>query len=152
YAPGREEWIAGKRFVSRALYSPMRGDRFAAWQGRRLYYECSLCHYALTVPLDQGNRGEHRDCDACGGSGTLGPARYWIRPPGFAHPIGDEEAISPDDQPVHSYATRAKLAAPTPVEDSAWRPVCDRIRSHHMRQHLLVTNRGPRDDGYTYCL
>jgi hypothetical protein len=27
YAPGREVWIAGKRFVSRALYSPMQGDR-----------------------------------------------------------------------------------------------------------------------------
>ena len=27
----------------------------------------------------------------------------------------------------------------------------DRIRIHHTREHLLVTNRGPREEGYTYC-
>jgi Domain of unknown function (DUF1998) len=25
------------------------------------------------------------------------------------------------------------------------------LRVHHTRQHLLVTNRGPREEGYTYC-
>ena len=62
-----------------------------------------------------------------------------------------EEGTSPDDQPARSYATRAKLTAPTPAEDDKWSRVNERIRIHHTRQHLLVTNRGPREEGYTYC-
>jgi hypothetical protein len=32
-----------------------------------------------------------------------------------------------------------------------WTKLNDHIRVHHTRQHLLVTNRGPREEGYTYC-
>lgn len=151
YAPGKEVWIGGKLWTSGAIYSPMRDERFNAWQGRRLYYECSACHYALTVPTEKGTRGEQRDCDACGGAGTLGPATYWLRPPGFAHPVSTEEGTSPDDQPARSYATHAKLTAPTPADESQWRHLNERVRVHYTRQHLLVTNRGPREEGYTYC-
>ena len=151
YAPGKEVWIGNKLWTSGAIYSPMRTDRGKAWETRRYYYECSLCHYARTERLNDGTRGERLDCPACGESGTLGPATYWLRPPGFAHPVTKEEGTSPDDQPARSYATRAKLTAPTPAEDDKWSRVNERIRIHHTRQHLLVTNRGPREEGYTYC-
>ena len=151
YAPGKEVWIANKLWTSGAVYSPIRSERFMAWENRRLYYECSFCHYARTVPRDEGERGESKDCEACGGVGKLGPATYWLRPPGFAHAVSKAEGTSPDDQPVRSYATRAKLTAPTPADESSWSKLSDRIRLCHIKEHLLVTNRGPREEGYTYC-
>ena len=151
YAPGKEVWIGSKLWTSGAIYSPMQSDRFIAWQRRRLYYECGYCRYARTVPLEEGTCGESLDCPACGHEGTFGPARHWLRPPGFAHPVDREEGTSPDDQPARSYATRAKLTAPTPAEAEKWIILNDRLRVHHMRQHLLVTNRGPKQEGYTYC-
>ncbi|MGB9233879.1 MAG: DEAD/DEAH box helicase [Terriglobales bacterium] len=151
YAPGKEVWVAGKRFTSGAIYSPIPGDRFNAWQERRLYYECKVCQYARTVPVEVGHRGECTDCPACGGVGTFGISRYWLRPPGFAHPASSEEGVSPDDVPVKSYATRAKLVAPTPADPSKWTQLNERLRVHHLKEHLLVTNRGPNQEGYTYC-
>jgi ATP-dependent helicase YprA (DUF1998 family) len=151
YAPGKEVWIANKLWTSGAIYSPMRDDRFLAWQSRRLYYECSVCHFAETTPFEEAARRERKDCVACGGAGTLGPATNWLRPPGFAHPVGRPEGTSPDDQPAKSYATRAKLTAPTPADEEKWTRLNNRLRVHHTRQHLLVTNRGPREEGYTYC-
>lgn len=82
---------------------------------------------------------------------TFGPGRYWMRPPGFAHPIDLEELTSPDDVPEISYATRAKLSMETPDEGAAWSPINDRVRVLRSRQHLLVSNTGPRRRGYTYC-
>ncbi len=151
YAPGKEVWIGSRLWTSGAIYSPMRNDRYRAWLTRRLYYECRYCHYAKTTTLDGGIRGESRDCEACGGVGTFGPARHWLRPPGFAHPVSKEEGTSPDDQPARSYATRAKLTMPSPPDESKWTKLNDYIRVHYTRQHLLVTNRGPREEGYTYC-
>ncbi len=151
YAPGKEVWIASKLWTSGAIYSPIPSERFHAWEARRLYYECSYCHYARTTTLEDGSRGEAIDCEACGNARTFGPARYWLRPPGFAHPITKEEGTSPDDQPAKSYATRAKLMAPTPADTSKWTTLNDRLRVHYTRQHLLVTNRGPQEEGYTYC-
>src|SRR4029079_19533733 len=58
YAPGKEVWIGGKLWTSGAVYSPMRNDRYRAWEDRRLYYECHVCHYARTSLLDEGARGE----------------------------------------------------------------------------------------------
>lgn len=91
------------------------------------------------------------DCEACGAAGTFGPAMHWLRPPGFAHPVDQEEGTSPDDQPARSYATRAKLTAPTPADETRWTRLNEHLRVHYTRQHLLVTNRGPREEGYTYC-
>ena len=82
YAPGKEVWIASKLWTSGAVYSPLRNDRYRSWQTRRLYYECKSCRYALTTLLEDGERGERKDCEACGGVSTLGPAKYWLRPPG----------------------------------------------------------------------
>jgi ATP-dependent helicase YprA (DUF1998 family) len=151
YAPGKRVWIDGKEWSSGALYSPMSVDLHRAWQERKLYFECTICHYARTETYAEADRGEVRDCPACGGEATFGKATNWIRPPGFAHPQSWEEETSPDDQPTRSYATRAKLIAPGPADPDRWRDVSPRIREHYQRTHLLVTNSGPRHEGYTYC-
>jgi ATP-dependent helicase YprA (DUF1998 family) len=151
YAPGKEVWIAGKRYRSGALYSPIRKDRSKAWEVRQLYFECDTCHYAQTMEREKAERGDRKECPACGEPGRFGPARYWLRPPGFAHPVFLEEGVSPEDAPARSYATRAKLLAPTPSDEAVWIPVNDRIRLHHFRKPLLVTNRGPAEEGYDYC-
>lgn len=151
YAPGKEVWIDGKLWTSGALYSPMQADRFAAWQDRRLYFECSVCRYAATTSHQDADRGEKRDCPACGSEGTFGAAKNWMRPPGFAHRQTQEEGTSPEDQPARSYATRAKLVAEGPADPDRWQPVTPRLRRYFHRTHLLVTNSGPRREGYTYC-
>ena len=128
----------------------MRGDRYVAWQNRRLYYECSFCHYAHTVPLSQGSRGEKKDCETCGTIGTFGQ-RGLVTTTRLCTPCLQRGRDFTDDQPARSYATRAKLTAPTPVDEEKWWRLNPRIRVHYARQHLLVTNRGPREEGYTYC-
>ncbi len=152
YAPGKEVWVSGRKYVSGAIYSPVPDERWLAWQNRRMYYECEICQNALTRARSEGHVNEKLDCEACGSSGSLGPARRWLRPPGFAHPVNVTEATSPDEMPAKSYATRAKLLAPTPPPESAWLPLNERVRVHHLKDHLLVTNRGPRLEGYNYCL
>jgi ATP-dependent helicase YprA (DUF1998 family) len=150
YAPGKRVWIDGKEWRSGALFSPMFDDRIRAWRERRLYFECTNCRYATTASYDAAERGELRDCPACG-SDQLGPAKNWMRPPGFAHPHSWEEETSVDDQPALSYATRAKLMAAGPPADQGWNPITNGIRTHYARTQLLVTNTGPRDEGYDYC-
>ncbi len=151
YAPGKQVWISGKCYTSGAVYSVMADERYTAWESKRVYMECSECGFAKTLPIGEVNRGDTRDCEACGGDETFGPARYWLRPPGFAHPVDAEEVTSPDDMPETSYATRAKLTMGTPDEEAGWIPVNERIRVLRSRQHLLVSNTGPKKDGYTYC-
>ena len=150
YAPGKRVWIDGKEWRSGALYSPMFEDRIRAWRERRLYFECTNCRYATTASHEDAERGEIRDCPACG-SEQLGPAKNWMRPPGFAHPHSWEEETSDDDQPATSYATRAKLMAAGPSDEHGWHPVTNAVRTHYARTQLLVTNTGPRDEGYDYC-
>ncbi|QBM74846.1 DUF1998 domain-containing protein [Sphingomonas sp. AAP5] len=152
YAPGKQVWISGKCYTSGAIYSQMSSERYDAWQNRRLYRECSECGFAQTVKLDAGlERDVTEDCFACGGEGTFGPTRFWMRPPGFAHRIDQEEVTSPDDMPETSYATRAKLVMPTPADHEKWIWVNDRIRAMPDREHLLVSNTGPKKEGYNYC-
>jgi len=151
YAPGKQIWISGKCYTSGAIYSPMRDERYDAWQAKRLYLECSECGFARTFDVGAAELRDTRDCEACGAEETFGPARYWLRPPGFAHPVDIDEVTSPDDTPETSYATRAKLTMPTPAEESKWVQVNDRLRVLKERQHLLVSNTGPGDDGYSYC-
>jgi len=152
YAPGKQVWISGKCYTSGAIYSPMSEERFDAWQNRQLYRECSECGFAETVKIDTGlERDTITDCHACGSEKSFGPTRYWLRPPGFAHRVDQEEVTSPDDMPETSYATRAKLVMPTPADDAKWIPVNDRIRVIPNREHLLVSNTGPKHEGYNYC-
>ena len=49
-----------------------------------------------------------------GAEGAFGAATYWLRPPGFAHPVGDEEGVSVDDQPTTSYATPGQASRARP--------------------------------------
>ena len=150
YAPGKEVWIGGKLWTSGALFSPMSNDRYQAWQARRLYFECAVCHFARTEKHDQNRVGSTSDCPACGSAERFGPGRNWVRPPGFAHPHFRPEGTSLEDLPPRSYATRAKLMTGGP-DAAAWTTVTGRIREHYDRTHLLVTNTGPRQRGYTYC-
>lgn len=150
YAPGKQVWISGKCYTSGAIYSVMSDDRFEAWEAKRIYMECSECGFAMTCGIEEANRGEIRDCKACGGESTFGPARYWLRPPGFAHPENEEEVTSPDEVPETSPATRAKLTMGTD-ENTPWAEVNERIRVLATRQHLLVSNTGPDREGYSYC-
>ena len=151
YAPGKQVWISGKCYTSGAVYSVNPADRYAAWNSKRIYMECRECGFASTYPIEEASRNETRDCQACGGEDTFGPGRYWLRPPGFAHPVDAEELTSPDDIPEASYATRAKLTMDTPDDKAAWLSVNNRVRVLRSRQHLLVSNTGPRKDGYSYC-
>ena len=151
YAPGKQVWISGKCYTSSAIYSVDPNDRFAAWDSKRIYMECDICGFANTYAVGQAQRNETRDCPACGGVQTFGPGCYWLRPPGFAHPVDTEEVISPDDIPETSYATRAKLTMDTPDETNAWTVINERLRVLPSRKHLLVSNTGPKKDGYTYC-
>ena len=152
YAPGKQVWISGKCYTSGAVYSVNPDDRYAAWKSKRIYMECRGCGFASTYPIEEAARDETRDCQACGGEQTFGPGRYWLRPPGFAHPVDADELTSADDMPEISYATRAKLTMDTPKDEAAWLAINDRARVLPARQHLLVSNTGPRKDGYTYCL
>jgi ATP-dependent helicase YprA (DUF1998 family) len=151
YAPGKIVWIDNKEWTSGAIYSPMDTDRFNAWQQRWLYFECSVCHYAMHVRSSEAERGEERDCPACGSAATFGKAMNWMRPPGFAHRATKDPGTSPDDAPAISYATRAKLVAEGPEEGSKWSSVTDRVTQAYDRSTLLVTNTGPNNEGYNYC-
>lgn len=152
YAPGKQIWIAGKCYSSGAIYSVMPDERYAAWEEKRLYCECSACGFARTFKIGEIGRGDKQDCPACGTENSFGEAQYWLRPPGFAHPVDVEEVTSPDDIPETSYATRAKLTMQTPSDDGLWTKVNDGVRVLKQREHLLVSNTGPRHDGYNYCV
>jgi ATP-dependent helicase YprA (DUF1998 family) len=151
YAPGKEVWIDGRLWVSGALYSPMSDDRYEAWRARELYFECNVCHYARTATYEEAERNETQDCPACNTPASFGPAKNWLRPPGFAHPQAQEEGTSLDDQPARSYATRAKLVASGPADPESWRPLTGGVRQYYDRRELLVSNTGPRAEGYSYC-
>ena len=151
YAPGKQVWISNKCYTSGAIYSANRDERRNAWKDRRIYMECRDCGFANTYSISKVSKNEIQDCKACGGSQTFGPSRYWLRPPGFAHPIDMPETASPDDMPETSYATRAKLTMDTPDDTDRWLPINERSRVMRIRQHLLVSNTGPRKKGYVYC-
>lgn len=151
YAPGKQIWISGKCYSSGAIYSVISDDRFKAWADKQLYCECSVCGFARTYKIGEIAKGDKTDCPACGTHNSFGEARYWLRPPGFAHPIDAEEVTSPDDMPETSYATRAKLIMKTPSDLASWTPVNERLRGLRLREHLLVSNTGPKRDGYSYC-
>ena len=151
YAPGKVVWIDNKEWTSGAIYSPVQKERFQAWQDKLLYFECQVCHYAKHVPYGEADRGDSLDCPACGAEAKFGKAMNWMRPPGFAHPAAKDPGTSPDDAPARSYATRAKLMAPGPTDESAWERVTDRLEQTYRRETLLVTNTGPRNEGYSYC-
>ena len=151
YAPGKVVWIDNKEWTSGALYAPVQKERFDAWRGRLLYFECKVCHYAEPPALQRGQprRGARLPGVRCRGEvrpgDELAPAAG-VRPPGL-----EGSRHQPHDAPARSYATRAKLMAPGPTEESAWERVTDRLEETYRRETLLVTNTGPRGEGYSYC-
>jgi len=152
YAPGKQIWISGKCYSSGALYTSMASERFAAWEAKRLYCECSACGFARTYTIGEIAKGERQDCPACATENAFGEARYWLRPPGFAHPVDVAEVTSPDEIPETSYATRAKLTMQTPPDEAKWTQVNERVQVLKERKHLLVSNTGPKREGYSYCV
>ena len=150
YAPGKVVWIDNREWTSGAIYSPMPRERRRAWDGRWLYFECPVCHYALHVPSEAADVRDERECAACGS--PMNPAMNWMRPPGFAHRAYTDPGTSPDDTPARSYATRAKLVAEGPEQESEWATVTEHISQSYDRHTLLVTNTGPKDEGYRYCV
>ncbi|WP_315068023.1 DEAD/DEAH box helicase [uncultured Microbacterium sp.] len=151
YAPGKTVWIDNKKWRSGAIYSPAPAERREAWKDHKLYFECVVCHYAKYFEQDEARPRQLRNCPACGSEDSFGKAMAWMRPPGFAHPVLEDEGTRPDDAPARSYATRAKLFAPGPEEDSAWNSVTDQVQQTYRREKLIVTNTGPENEGYTYC-
>ncbi len=152
YAPGKQVWIDGRLYSSRALYSRIPGELFSCWQERRVHAECSRCGYSMLEQQAQAlSPGEIKDCPACQGEQTLGPAKWWLRPPGFAHPIDVAPTVTPEEAPETSYATRAKLTLES-RKVGRWIEANERIRVVTARPHLLVTNTGPEKDGYHYCV
>lgn len=157
YAPGRTVWIDNKEWTSGAVYSPMRSEREEAWKRHKVYFECSVCHYAKTKEVEDAERGQKLECPACKsedtfGSGSLkGKSMNWMRPPGFAHRTTDEPGVTTDDSPEISYATRAKLVGLQSTKPQDWTSISDRIEHTSDRYQLLVTNTGPRGEGYDYC-
>jgi len=152
YAPGKQIWISGKCYTSGALYSPTHQDLSKAWQDRKLFLECTVCGYSsIQSPAEGIQIGGKLNCDACGSHNSVGPIRNWLRPPGFAHPITEQEVTSPDDMPDTSYATRAQLTMVTPP-GNVWTDVGSRIRVISLQEKLLVSNSGPEREGYIYCV
>lgn len=157
YAPGKVVWIDNKEWTSGAIYSPMRSERAEAWERHKVYFECSVCHYAETKDVSEAERGQLLECPACKSSDTFGSGSIkgksmnWMRPPGFAHRTTDEPGVSTDDSPEISYATRAKLVGLQATRKPVWTPISDRISQTADRYKLLVTNTGPHGEGYDYC-
>lgn len=152
YAPGKELWIDSKMYRSGAIYSPMRADLWNAWAGKYLFAECWQCGHSdrssLTGPLELRKA---TDCRACNGEGTLGPANYWFRPPGFAHRAQEPAGTRPDAIIPPSYATRANLTLRS-SDAEGWESIIDpRIRVYPTWAQLLVSNTGPRHEGFEYC-
>jgi ATP-dependent helicase YprA (DUF1998 family) len=152
YAPNKQIWIKNKQYTSKAIYSPYRNDRKNAWGKRRLYFECSRCGHAKTEDYVDERRNALLSCEACQSPASFGPAMPWFRPPGFAHPIDRDPVTAPDAPNETAYATRAKLIMQTPAPNGGWLNIGDRIRGFPTREHLLVSNSGPNEDGYNYCV
>lgn len=152
YAPGKTVWVAGKEWVSGAIYSPMREELHDAWEAKRLYFECQECGYAEYVEYNEADKGDVDDCPACKAVEKFGPAMNWMRPPGFAHRSKTPAGTSPDDSPAISYATRAKLLVSGPLDEAIWDEVTPRLIQTYDRARLLVTNTGPEGEGYSMCV
>lgn len=151
YAPGKDLWIAGRKWRSGALYSPFPDDRLQMWTERQLYFECSICGFAVIRQYNEGERGERLDCPACRATGKLGPSKVWLRPAGFAHPHFRDEQTSHDVPIEPSYASRAKMYATGPAALNEWNQINSNVRTYFSRQQLLVTNTGSSEEGFSYC-
>ncbi|MDR1290159.1 MAG: DEAD/DEAH box helicase [Planctomycetaceae bacterium] len=151
YAPGKEVYIDGKRFYSFALWSPHKDKRSEMWENRKLYYECP-CGYVELRNLNEGNEREVVQCKGCNDN-TLGPARIWVIPPGFAQPQDIKEDLPEKDIIDDSFATRAKLTAEFADEIPAFTDD-KHFTFWQGKREILLTNRGTNSEkysGFNYC-
>ncbi|UQA57434.1 DEAD/DEAH box helicase [Polyangium aurulentum] len=154
YAPGRTVFIDGRMWVSGALHSPIRGGVTAAFEELQFFRCCDVCGYAELVD-DVAPKGDA--CPACGDVAIGGrAAAHWMRPPGFAHPMTVLPRTEPDAE-RYSRPGRAVLFAKSP-DASAWNRVGGRGGvSFYLNViddvswEVLVTNRGPRNQGFRAC-
>lgn len=158
YAPGHEVWVDGKRYLSLGLYSERDEERIAAYKARQLYYQCQVCNYADLKKLSEGYPEQTRDCPACNGRATLGPARRWVRPTGFSHPPSIT-ALPPDfDAGTRTRPTRATLDSlqfpdEARIGGEDW-AMGSRWEAWGDTKTLVVTNRGSLDASnyaFNYC-
>lgn len=158
YAPGHEVWVDGQRYLSLGLYSERDEERVAAYRARRLYFQCRVCNYADLKDWKDGYPEQTRDCPACNGRATLGPARRWVRPTGFSHPPSIV-ANPPDFDPgIPLRPTRATLDAlrfepAARIGGENW-PIGSGWEGFTDNKNLVVTNRGSLsavDYGFNYC-
>jgi ATP-dependent helicase YprA (DUF1998 family) len=159
YPPGRAVWVDGQRHYSMAIWSAF-GERRERYEQRKLFFECSRCGYsALEDVSDTAYPGVTRPCPACRGRASLGPAIFWMRPPGFAHPVDIEAEIPADQRPIDTRPTRAKLSAPFSDEAPTVVVSDGRIRAWIAREDLILTNPGSSEEdsqnaartGFLYC-
>lgn len=158
YAPGHEVWVDGKRFLSLGIYSERESERLDAYRERRLYFQCRVCNYADLVNWEDGHVDQTRDCPACSGRATLGPARRWVRPPGFSHPP-TITALPPEfDAGTRLRPTKATLDSMTFSPNSrlgsgSW-PIGTGWEGWSESKDLVVTNRGSlnaQNPAFNYC-
>ncbi|MEA2906275.1 MAG: hypothetical protein QOI12_3662 [Alphaproteobacteria bacterium] len=158
YAPGHEVWVDGQRYISLGLYAEHEEDRLDAYRAYRLYYQCRVCNYADLRGKNDGYLDQTRDCPACNGRATLGPARRWVRPSGFAHPPA-LTALPPDfDAGTRLRPTRATLDSlffdpKSRIGGATW-PAGTGWEGWSDTKTLVVTNRGSlgaTDYGFNYC-
>jgi Lhr-like helicase len=158
YAPGHEVWVDGKRFLSLGIYSERESDRLQAYREKRLYFQCRVCNYADLLAWSEGYVDQTRDCPACSGRATLGPARRWMRPPGFSHPP-TITALPPDfDAGMRLRPTKATLDSLTfepgsSVGGESW-PIGTGWEGWSDSKNLVVTNRGSLNAAnptFNYC-
>jgi ATP-dependent helicase YprA (DUF1998 family) len=158
YAPGHEVWVDGKRFLSLGIYAERDSDRLDAYRARKLYYQCRVCNYADLLDWSDGYVDQTRDCPACSGRATLGPARRWVRPPGFSHPP-TITALPPDfDAGMRLRPTKATLDSMTftpgsRIGGATW-PLGTSWEAWSESKNLVVTNRGSLDaanPAFNYC-
>lgn len=158
YAPGHEVWVDGQSYISLGLYAEHEEDRLEAYRERRLYFQCRVCNFAELVALEEGYPEQTRDCPACKGRATLGPARRWVRPPGFSHPPS-VTALPPEfDAGTPLRPTRATLdslqfADEARIGSQSW-PLGTGWEGWGDSTTLVVTNRGSLSathPGFNYC-
>jgi ATP-dependent helicase YprA (DUF1998 family) len=158
YAPGHEVWVDGQRYLSLGIYAERDEERVNAYRARRLYYQCRTCNYADLLDWDAGYLEQTRDCPACKSRASLGPARRWMRPPGFSHPPSIT-ALPPDfDAGMPLRPTKATLDSlsfdsASQIGTQTW-PIGTGWEAWTDSRTLVVTNRGSLDatkPGFNYC-
>jgi len=150
YAPGRTVFIDGRAWMSGALFSPLPGAVGQAFAEQEYFRTCAICGHAS---LSASSSPTGLVCPSCGDNGmATAIGMKWIRPPGFAHPVTFTPRTEPDAM-QYSRPGRAVLWAQSPPSDQ-WTPVAGGISQYlgySESWEVVVTNQGPRDQGFRVC-